>query len=67
MCAGGLQLDKTHALDACLTAMEFRDFALRMQELNSSSKDEMMPWELGLVFLTHSCYWGNRGNNKIRI
>jgi class 3 adenylate cyclase/GAF domain-containing protein len=81
MCAGGLPTaNKTHALDACLTAMEFRDFALRMQELNSSSKDEMMPWELriglhtgpvigGIVGTTKFAYdvWGDSVNIASRI
>ena len=72
--------NKTHALDACLTAMEFRDFALRMQELNSSSKDAMMPWELriglhtgpvigGIVGTTKFAYdvWGDSVNIASRI
>jgi class 3 adenylate cyclase/GAF domain-containing protein len=81
MCAGGLPTaNKTHALDACLTAMEFRDFALRMQELNSSSKDAMMPWELriglhtgpvigGIVGTTKFAYdvWGDSVNIASRI
>jgi class 3 adenylate cyclase len=65
MCAGGLPTaNKTHALDACLTAMEFRDFALRMQELNSSSKDEMMPWELRIGLHTGSVIGGIVGTTK---
>ncbi len=81
MCAGGLPTaNKTHAIDACLTAMEFRDFALRMQELNLSSKDEMMPWELriglhtgpvigGIVGTTKFAYdvWGDSVNIASRI
>jgi class 3 adenylate cyclase len=65
MCAGGLPTaNKTHALDACLTAMEFRDFALRMQELNLSSKDEMMPWELRIGLHTGSVIGGIVGTTK---
>ncbi|MBK8393794.1 MAG: hypothetical protein IPL26_00905 [Leptospiraceae bacterium] len=81
MCAGGLPTaNKTHAIDACLTAMEFRDFALRMQELNLNSKDEMMPWELriglhtgpvigGIVGTTKFAYdvWGDSVNIASRI
>ncbi len=65
MCAGGLPTaNKTHAIDACLTAMEFRDFALRMQELNSNSKDEMMPWELRIGLHTGSVIGGIVGTTK---
>ena len=81
MCAGGLPTaNKTHAIDACLTAIEFRDFAIRMQELNATSKDEMMPWELriglhtgpvigGIVGTTKFAYdvWGDSVNIASRI
>ena len=65
MCAGGLPTaNKTHAIDACMTAIEFRDFALRMQELNSSSKDEMMPWELRIGLHTGAVIGGIVGTTK---
>lgn len=81
MCAGGLPTaNKTHAIDACLTAIEFRDFALRMKELNSTSRDERMPWELriglhtgpvigGIVGTTKFAYdvWGDSVNLASRI
>lgn len=65
MCAGGLPTaNKTHALDACLTALEFREFALRMQEVNLNSKNAMMPWELRIGLHTGPVIGGVVGSTK---
>lgn len=81
MCVGGLPTaNLTHPVDACLAALEFREFAERMKELVISSKEKMMPWELriglhtgpvigGAVGTTKFAYdvWGDSVNTASRI
>lgn len=81
MCAGGLPtINKTHPIDACLAAMEFKDFSLRMQELAQNSREVTIPWELrigihtgpvigGVVGTTKFAYdvWGDSVNTASRI
>ncbi|HNO23312.1 MAG TPA: adenylate/guanylate cyclase domain-containing protein, partial [Leptospiraceae bacterium] len=81
MCVGGLPAANfTHPVDACMAALEFREFAERMKELVLSSKEKMMPWELrvglhtgpvigGAVGTTKFAYdvWGDSVNTASRI
>lgn len=81
MCVGGLPTANfTHPVDACMAALEFREFAERMKELVLSSKEKMMPWELrvglhtgpvigGAVGTTKFAYdvWGDSVNTASRI
>jgi class 3 adenylate cyclase len=81
MCAGGIPNQNfTHPIDSCLTALEFRDFVNRMQELAISSNGKMIQWKLrigihtgpvigGIVGTTKFTYdvWGDTVNTASRI
>lgn len=63
MCAGGLPVpNKTHVLDVCLAAMEFRSFMLQMGEIKKALN---LPfWELRIGIHTGPVTAGVIGNNK---
>ncbi|MCE9598639.1 MAG: GAF domain-containing protein [Spirochaetia bacterium] len=63
MCAAGLpQIRNTHAIDACLTALEFRDFMLTAQQIKSSLGMEF--WQVRIGIHSGSVTAGVIGTNK---
>lgn len=63
MCAGGLpQITDTHAVDACLTALEFRSFMITTEEIKKSLGMEF--WQIRIGIHTGPVTAGVIGTNK---
>jgi adenylate cyclase len=63
MCAGGLpQITDTHAIDACLTALEFRSFMITTEEIKKSLGMEF--WQIRIGIHTGPVTAGVIGTNK---
>lgn len=63
MCAGGLpQISDTHAIDACLTALEFRAFMVTTEQIKKSLGFEY--WQIRIGLHTGSVTAGVIGTNK---